>query len=120
MEHPINSYHNLAFVIKQHTTISNPKPPKFLVFFNSQAEAQAGAEFQHEQLAPELRDKIKWFHSGMTDEFREVEMHALLIGDVYGHAATDAAGMVSFDCFCYYSELTWILLIRVSTFQILH
>ena len=29
------------------------------------------------------------------DEFREGEMHALLIGDVFGHAATDAAGMVS-------------------------
>ena len=31
----------------------------------------------------------------MTDEFREDEMHALLVGDVFGHAATDAAGMVS-------------------------
>lgn len=101
MEHPINSYHDLAFVIKQNTTSGNPKPPKFLVFFNSRAEAQAGAEFLRE---PELRDKVKWFHSGMTDEFRNVGMHALLIGDVYGHAATDTAGMViiSSNCFYYY------------------
>jgi hypothetical protein len=44
MEYPINSYHNLAFVIKQHMTSSNLKPPKFLIFFNSQAEAQTDAE----------------------------------------------------------------------------
>jgi hypothetical protein len=30
----------------------------------------------------------------MTDEFRKEDIHALLIGDVFGHAATDAAGMV--------------------------
>lgn len=96
MQHPVNSYHDLAFVIKQHLSVDDPRPPKFLVFFNSRAEAQAGAEFLRERLAPELRDKIKWFHSGMTDEFREVEMHALLVGDVFGHAATDAAGMVRF------------------------
>ena len=48
MKHPINSYHDLAFVIKQHTTSSDPKPPKFLVFFNSRSEAQAGAEFLRE------------------------------------------------------------------------
>jgi superfamily II DNA helicase RecQ len=118
MEHPIGSYHDLAFIIKQHMTGDDPKPPKFFIFLNSRAEAQAGAEFLRKRLAPDLRDKVKWFHSGMTDEFREAKMHALVVGDVYGHAATDAAGMVSFICFHYYSEL--ILLIRVSTFQILH
>ncbi|KAF8229483.1 hypothetical protein L208DRAFT_1286599, partial [Tricholoma matsutake] len=38
MEHPINSYHDLAFIIKQHTGPSpmmSGKPPKFLVSFNS-------------------------------------------------------------------------------------
>lgn len=69
MEHPIGSYHDLAFVIKQHMAGDDPKPPKFLVFFNSRAEAQAGAEFMRERLVLNLRDKIKWFHSGMTDKF---------------------------------------------------
>lgn len=96
MQHPVNSFHDLAFIIKQHMSVNDPHPPKFLVFFNSRVEAQAGAEFLWERLTPELRDKIKWFHSGMTDEYREVEMHALLIGEVFGHAATDAAGMVRF------------------------
>jgi len=31
----------------------------------------------------------------MTDEFRESEIHTLLVGDVFGDGATDAAGMVS-------------------------
>jgi len=95
MEHPLNSYHDLAFIIKLHMTSEDSCPLKFLVFFNSRAEAQAGAEYLCEQLPPQLHDNIKWFHSGMTDEFHEDEMHALLVGDVFGHAATDAAGMVS-------------------------
>lgn len=92
MEAPQGSFHDLLFVIKEHLAGGNPT--KFLVFFNSRAEAQSGAEFLCEHLLPELRDKIKWFHSGMTDEFRDEEMKALVVGDVYGHCATDAAGMV--------------------------
>lgn len=102
MEHPIGSYHDLAFIVKQHMTFDDARPPKFLAFFNSRVEAQAGAEFLHKCLAPELRNKIKWFHSGMTDKFCEVEMHALLVGDVFGHAATDAAGMVSTSNLVYF------------------
>ena len=95
MKHPANSYEDLAFLIKKNMQPGDPKPPKFLAFFNSRAEAQAGAEYLRSRSCLELRDKIKWFHSGMTDQFRKEEMHALLVGDVYGHAATDAAGMVS-------------------------
>ena len=38
---------------------------------------------------------MNWFNSGMTDEFKESDIHALLIGDVSRNGATDAAGMVS-------------------------
>jgi hypothetical protein len=95
MQYPVNSYHDLAFVIQKHMTADHCLP-KFLVFFNSRTEAQAGAEFLRERLAPGLRDKVKWFHSGMTDEFCEEEMHALQVGDVFGHAATYAVGMVGY------------------------
>lgn len=66
-----------------------------MVFFNSRGEAQAGAEFLRACLSPELCDKVKWFHSGMTDQFREDEMHALIISESLGEGSTDAAGMVS-------------------------
>jgi len=95
MKHPANSYEDLAFLIKKNLGPGDESPPKFLVFFNSRAEAQAGAEYLRARLSPELRDKIKWFHSGMTDEFREEEMHALIIGESFGEGSTDAAGMVS-------------------------
>jgi len=65
------------------------------VFFNSRGEAQAGAKFLRARLSPELCDKVKWFHSGMTDEFREDEMHTLIIGESFGEASTNAARMVS-------------------------
>ena len=69
MQNPVGSYHDLTFVIKQHMSEGDPLLAKFLVFLNSHAKAQAGAEFLQQRLALELRDKVKWFHSGMTDEF---------------------------------------------------
>ena len=54
MQHPVSLYHDLAFVIKQHMMADDLWPPKFLVFFNSHTEAQAGAKFLRENLAPEL------------------------------------------------------------------
>ena len=59
MEHDLGSYHDLVFVIKLNLTVADPRPPKFLVFFNSRNEAQEGAEFLRKRLSPELRDKIK-------------------------------------------------------------
>ena len=94
MKHPANSYEDLAFLIKNLGPRDEP-PPKFLVFFNSRAEAQAGAEYLRARLLPELQDKVKWFHSGMTDEFHEEEIHTLIIRESFGEGSTDAAGMVS-------------------------
>ena len=95
MKHPANSYEDLAFLIKKNLGPGDEPPPKFLVFFNSRAEAQAGAEYLRARISPELRDKVKWFHSGMTDKFCEEEMHALIISESFGEGSTDAAGMVS-------------------------
>ena len=95
MQHPLNSYEDLGFIIKKNLGSGDAPPPKFLVFFNSRGEAQAGAEYLRARLSTDLRDKVKWFHSGMTDDFREKEMHALIIGESYGEGSTDAAGMVS-------------------------
>ena len=101
MEYDLGSYHNLAFVIKLNLSTADPRPPKFLIFFNSRKEAQEGAKFLWKRLSLELHNRIKWYHSGMTDEFREDEMHVLQIGEeVFGDAATDAVGMVIIQFFC--------------------
>jgi hypothetical protein len=69
MQHPLNSYEDLGFIIKKNLGPGDTPPLKFLVFFNSRGEAQAGAEYLQARLSPELCDKVKWFHSGMTDSF---------------------------------------------------
>jgi hypothetical protein len=45
MKYPANPYEDLAFLIMKNMQPGDPKPLKFLVFFNSRAEAQAGAEY---------------------------------------------------------------------------
>ncbi|KAJ7588456.1 hypothetical protein C8J56DRAFT_785691 [Mycena floridula] len=66
---PANSFQDLFFLIAAFLADPNMTVAKFLIFFNSRAEAQAGAEYLRQHLPPRLRDKIKWFHSDMTDEF---------------------------------------------------
>ncbi len=94
MEYPINSYHDLAFLIPKDLDPDGPLPMKFLVFFNSCKEAEEGAKFLRSRLPPKLRDKVKWVHSSMTNEFREDAIHALKIGEDIGECATDAVGLV--------------------------
>jgi superfamily II DNA/RNA helicase len=48
-------------------------------------------------LPPDLQDKIIWFHSGMSAEFREEAIKKLKNGDMWGFWCTDAAGMVRVD-----------------------
>ncbi|KAJ3775008.1 P-loop containing nucleoside triphosphate hydrolase protein [Lentinula raphanica] len=66
---------------------------KFLVFFNSRNASQEGAQFLRSRLPEHEVDLIKWIHSGMTDEFRHEEVHALKLGHRLGACATDAVGM---------------------------
>jgi superfamily II DNA/RNA helicase len=99
---PLVRQHNNLSTDCSNIFFSDEITPKFLVFFNSHAEAQSGANFLHLCLPTKLCDKVKWFHSGILDEFRKTEMQTLLVGEVYGHAATDAASMVgmSFYLIC--------------------
>ncbi|KAJ7589752.1 P-loop containing nucleoside triphosphate hydrolase protein [Mycena floridula] len=78
MQHPANSYRDLFFLIAE---------------FLADPNMTAGAEYLGHHLPAHVRDKIKWFHSEMTDEFRAEEMHALQIGETWGYGSTDAAGM---------------------------
>lgn len=40
------------------------RPPKFMVFVNKRNEAQELTENEWENLTPNLREKVVWFHSG--------------------------------------------------------
>lgn len=90
MQHPVNSYRDLAALIPTHPGARQ----KFLVFFNSHNAAQGGTEFLRSRLPEHEISMVNWVHSGMTDEFRHEEVFALKIGSRHGACATDAVGLV--------------------------
>ncbi|THU88371.1 P-loop containing nucleoside triphosphate hydrolase protein, partial [Dendrothele bispora CBS 962.96] len=69
------------------------RPPKFMVFCNKRKETEDIVKRMWEDLAPQYREKIVWFHSGMSDEFQESRMQMLTEGKIWGIVCTDAAGM---------------------------
>lgn len=68
----------------------NARPPKFMVFVNKRNEAQELTENEWENMSPELREKVVWFHSGMSPEFREDAIRKLQSGEIWGIICTDA------------------------------
>jgi len=71
------------------------QPPPFMVFVNKRAESEELAKKEWENLPPDLREKVVWFHSGMSPEFHEEVIAKLQSGEIWGIMCTDAAGMVS-------------------------
>lgn len=80
MEHPAASFEELVFLVPKDWKEGDPVPPKFIVFFDSKEEAEAAAKFLWGRVSVELREKVPWFHAGMTRFFR-VEQVAKLRGD---------------------------------------
>ncbi|KAF9011587.1 P-loop containing nucleoside triphosphate hydrolase protein [Hymenopellis radicata] len=92
MQHPANSYLDLTAYISSHLPSEGPHM-KFLIFFNSRAEAEDAAEVLRTLLGKQFQHRVKWVHAGMTEDFREDEIHALEVGDVDGECCTDVVGM---------------------------
>lgn len=91
MQYTQKSFQDLAFLVPEK---ADTAPPKFMAFFNTRKEAQKAAKFLRRRLKPEDRERIVWFHAGMTDEFREKTLEKLKKGEVWGICCTEAAGMV--------------------------
>lgn len=90
IEHAIASYTDLAFLIPEGQNV----PQKFLIFFDSIGECVAAGSNLRSRLPPELRDKISWFHSEMSDKHKEAELERLRKGEIWGLCATDSFGLV--------------------------
>ncbi|KAF7971229.1 hypothetical protein HWV62_21644 [Athelia sp. TMB] len=67
-------------------------PPKFLVFFKSTKATELALHAGHENLPPELRHKVRYFHAGMTQAYQEEMYEGLKSGDVWGLCVTTAFG----------------------------
>ncbi|KIJ09295.1 hypothetical protein PAXINDRAFT_17613 [Paxillus involutus ATCC 200175] len=91
------SVHDLHRILRLPSSVSplgdGTQQVKFMLFCNSRRDAQHVASFLREQLPPDLRDNIVWFHSGMTQEFRAEMVEKLRRGEIWGICCTDAAGM---------------------------
>ncbi|PSS32230.1 hypothetical protein PHLCEN_2v1999 [Hermanssonia centrifuga] len=94
------SFEDLGFLVPKDWKTSQPLPQKFMIFFDNKREAEGAAAYLTSRVSLQLRDKIPWFHAGMTRFFRveEIELFCRTSGDeptggVWGFAATDSGGM---------------------------
>ena len=76
---PVNSYKDLAFLIPDGVTAANP-PPKFIVFFDKMKKTQEACKWLQNHLPADLRSRIRYFHSTMTQDYKEGKVDALSSG----------------------------------------
>ncbi|KAJ7748666.1 hypothetical protein B0H16DRAFT_1319787 [Mycena metata] len=93
MKYPMNSFKDLRFLIPKDWDGTTPLPYKFVIFFNSIAESIAAAQYLHGLVPVEVRDKIKWFNSKMSPEFRAEESDRFNAGFNFGLLCTESFGM---------------------------
>jgi superfamily II DNA helicase RecQ len=88
------SFQDLNFLIPDNFEEGDPPPDKFLIFFDDRKEAERACKYLRAQFPPSLRDKIRWFHSVMTDKTRQDDVEAMRKGENWGFCSTDSFGMV--------------------------
>ena len=93
MQYSPNSIDDVERILRLRI-LNADKPCKLMIFANARNETEEKAEHMRNCLPLDLRDKIMWFHSGMSPEFREEAIENLKNGDIWGFWCTDAAGMV--------------------------
>ncbi|KDQ60142.1 hypothetical protein JAAARDRAFT_125858, partial [Jaapia argillacea MUCL 33604] len=93
IQHTMSSFEDLDFLIPRDIAETGNAPPKFLVFFDDRKEAENAAKHLQNLLPDHLRDKVKHFHSVMSDTYRDKQFKALGYGDLFGLCVTDSFGM---------------------------
>ena len=106
MKYPANSYMDLDFLVRDSSDSrmdvgcpGGPRLPrhheKFVIFFDSKNEATAAGRYLRSRLPLGQRDRIIWFMSEMSREFKDDGVEGLASGKIWGICATDSFGMVS-------------------------
>ena len=105
IENSLKSFKDLDFLIPKDWQPGD-KILKYLIFFNSIQESVDAIKYLRSKMPPELQDRLVWFNSDMTKEFRELKTQTFkddsgpfLLG------CTDSFGMVGHRFFPS-SELT--------------
>ncbi|KAL1749599.1 P-loop containing nucleoside triphosphate hydrolase protein [Schizophyllum commune] len=89
MQHGASSYRDLDFVLPA----PGCTPPKFVIFFDSIRESVEAIKYLWSRLPESCRDRIKWFNSHMTSQYREDELQRLASGENWGLVCTESFGL---------------------------
>ena len=95
MQYNASSFEDLVFLVPSTWSHGDMLPQKFMVFFDSKCESELASRFLWSQMPKHLKDKVKWFHVGMTQFFRTEELQSFRYDDLWGLGMTDIGGMVS-------------------------
>ena len=76
MKHAMLTYQDLTFLVPKSWKPSDPRPKKFMVFFNNKHKAEDACLFFRSHILREAREYIKWFHTGMSTFYwsEEIEL----------------------------------------------
>ncbi|KAJ3537272.1 hypothetical protein NM688_g6715 [Phlebia brevispora] len=89
--HPASSYLDLAMILPKER---GQPPPKFIIFFNTVKKAMAATKVLWRLIGKEHspEDRIKWFCSQMSEEYKKREIERFKAGELWGLCATEACG----------------------------
>ncbi|KAF4579691.1 hypothetical protein EYR40_000127 [Pleurotus pulmonarius] len=90
--YPANSFKDLEFLLKGNP-YCDESPGKFIVFFDNIKEAEAARNVLRKRLNNGNQLRVKYFHSTMTQAYREEELEKFRQDEVWGICSTDAFGM---------------------------
>ncbi|KAF8154631.1 P-loop containing nucleoside triphosphate hydrolase protein [Crassisporium funariophilum] len=90
---PANSFKDLDFLIPQGFSEGDTPPDRFLIFFDNRIEAEKACVYLASRLPPTPRNKIKWFHSLNTGQYRVEELENMRNNEIWGFCCTDSFGM---------------------------
>jgi superfamily II DNA helicase RecQ len=94
IKYAMSSFADLAFLIPDGIKVGDPPPPKFLVFFDDIPNSIAAVHMMRRRLPRELQDKIKWFNSDMSAEYKDETLDDFVKGLTWGLFTTTSFGMV--------------------------
>jgi hypothetical protein len=96
MKYPANSFCDLNFLVPaSDTSGGSQQHKKFVIFFDNKKEATSAGRYLRGKLPIDERDRIIWFLSDMSADFKEEGITNLASGKLLGICATDSFGMVS-------------------------
>ena len=108
--YPLNSFKDLAFLIPEGVSKDSPLS-KFIIFFDDTRDMEDACEWLQNQLPASLRLKIGYFHSTMTQSYRENKVDALKESEAWGYMATQLLWNRSYYTFTIIFSLSHLLIL---------